>query len=260
MPSSTILRAASPDWRPLGILSSGERHVLILAIDDRTGASLIVKTLQPGLRGHAAARAALEAEGRTASRMRHETLVRFVGAHADADGCPCLVLGRAPGTTLAELVDLVGALPPERAAHVAAELLRGLHHMHRRGYGHGGVRARNVVVARSTTSPDRVVLVDYRRSRRAHDAAALERAIARDLFDVARLLMCLVTGARGAASSSRDVSGLPPGLGRVVARALSPAAGGGFASAREMRTALEPWASRFVAMFDDQRPCRWINL
>lgn len=251
MPSSTILRAASPDWRPLGILSSGERHVVILAIDDRTGASLVVKTLQPTLRGHGAARAALQAEARTASRMRHDALARFVAADADLDGSPRLVLERAPGASLAELVELVGIMPVERAAHVAAELLRGLHHMHRRGYVHGGVRLRNVIVARSSTTADRVVLVDYGRSRPAPDIAAPNGALARDLFDTSALLLRLVTGSSNPSERHRALASLPADLGAVVARGLSPASAGGFENARQMRWALEPWASRFAALFDD---------
>ncbi|HTI32750.1 MAG TPA: PASTA domain-containing protein, partial [Miltoncostaea sp.] len=86
------------------------------------------------------------AEARALERVSHPNVVRVLG-YGTTGGAAWIAFERAPGASLAALVDEHGALRPEEAAAVADGILRGLGAVHAAGLVHRDLSPANVFVA-----------------------------------------------------------------------------------------------------------------
>jgi len=123
--------------RPIGRGGSGS---VWLARDEQTGLDVALKIVPR--EGKRAARAAREMEA--ASRLRHERCVRAYDFGSD-EGHVYIAYEYVRGRTLRELIR-AGELDDAAAVELAAQILEGLAHAHRRGIVHRDVKPSNVLV------------------------------------------------------------------------------------------------------------------
>ena len=85
-------------------------------------------------------------EARLLRTVSHPNVVRALDHGTDAEGMPFLVMDRAPGTPLNELINAHGPLPPERLAAISAQLFAGLTAIHDARVVHADLKSHNVLV------------------------------------------------------------------------------------------------------------------
>jgi hypothetical protein len=127
-------------YRPLRPIGRGGSGSVWLARDEQTGLDIALKIVPR--EGKRAARAAREMEA--ASRLRHERCVRAYDFGSD-EGHVYIAYEYVRGRTLRELIRL-GELDDAAAVELAAQILEGLAHAHRRGIVHRDVKPSNVLV------------------------------------------------------------------------------------------------------------------
>jgi len=127
-------------YRPLRPLGRGGSGSVWLARDERTGLEIALKIVPR--EGKRAARAAREMEA--ASRLRHERCVRAYDFGEDA-GHVYIAYEYVRGLTLREVLR-AGDVDDAEAVEIAAQVLEGLAHAHRRGIVHRDVKPSNVLV------------------------------------------------------------------------------------------------------------------
>ncbi len=127
-------------YRPLKPLGRGGSGSVWLARDEQTGLEVALKIVPR--EGKRAARAAREMEA--ASRLRHERCVRAYDFGEDA-GHVYIAYEYVRGRTLREVLR-AEAIDDAAAVEIAAQMLDGLAHAHRRGIVHRDVKPSNVLV------------------------------------------------------------------------------------------------------------------
>ncbi|MDT0567476.1 serine/threonine-protein kinase [Streptomyces sp. DSM 3412] len=100
--------------------------------------------------------ARLEREAWAAARVANRNVVTVYDV-AMEDGRPWIVMELVRGLSLADLLDGEGPLPPQRAAHIGAEVLSALRAAHDAGVLHRDVKPANVLIS----NDNRVVLTDF---------------------------------------------------------------------------------------------------
>lgn len=127
-------------YRPLKPLGRGGSGSVWLARDERTGLDVALKIVPR--EGKRAARASREMEA--ASRLRHERCVRAYDFGEDP-GHVYIAYEYVRGRTLREVLRS-GEADDAAAVEIAAQVLDGLAHAHRRGIVHRDVKPSNVLV------------------------------------------------------------------------------------------------------------------
>ena len=138
-------------YRPLKPLGRGGSGSVWLSHDERTGLEVALKIVPR--EGKRAARASREMEA--ASRLRHERCVRAYDFGGDA-GHVYIAYEYVRGRTLRETLRTDGLADAE-AVEIAAQVLDGLAHAHRRGIVHRDVKPSNVLVEESEELSIRVL-------------------------------------------------------------------------------------------------------
>ncbi len=127
-------------YRPLKPLGRGGSGSVWLARDEQTGLEVALKIVPR--EGKRAARAAREMEA--ASRLRHERCVRAYDFGGDS-GHVYIAYEYVRGRTLREVLR-ADDVDDATAVEIAAQMLEGLAHAHRRGIVHRDVKPSNVLV------------------------------------------------------------------------------------------------------------------
>jgi RIO-like serine/threonine protein kinase len=206
-------------------------------------------------------------EGRALAKIQHNNVVRVLGieAHADRVGL-CMEFVR--GKTLADIVRGQGKLSASEAVLIGEDLCRALSAVHRAGFIHRDVKAKNVM--RDDTG--RIVLMDFGTGRAAEALSKNDRAgtplymapevfedgqssVRSDVYSLGVLLYYLVTGDYPVSARSVDElreaharrehrwlsevrPDLPIGFMQVVERAIALNPEDRYANAGELLAAL----------------------
>ena len=107
--------------------------------------AVAVKTLDPRLAEDEALRIRFRREAVAAAAVAHPNIVATYDTGED-DGVAYIVMELVEGATLRQAIDLHGALPPARAADIAAQVADALAAAHARGLVHRDVKPSNVLV------------------------------------------------------------------------------------------------------------------
>ncbi|MFE5296078.1 bifunctional serine/threonine-protein kinase/ABC transporter substrate-binding protein [Streptomyces sp. NPDC056632] len=143
------LKKADPStiagYRLLGRLGAGGMGVVYLA-RSAGGALAALKLIRAEHAADTGFRARFRREAATAERITGRWVVRVLGSDPEARE-PWLATEFVPGPSLAEAVELHGALPEQTVRALGARLADALHDMHGAGLVHRDVKPGNVLLA-----------------------------------------------------------------------------------------------------------------
>ncbi|MEU6121684.1 serine/threonine-protein kinase [Streptomyces sp. NPDC047123] len=159
-PVSQPERVIAGRYRLLAPLGEGGMGTVWRARDEVLGREVAVKEVRApaGLPAGEVDRlyARLEREAWAAARIPHRNVVTVYDV-AHEGGRPWIVMELVRGLSLSDVLEAEGALPPQRAAHIGAEVLAALRAAHDAGVLHRDVKPGNVLIA----NDGRVVLTDF---------------------------------------------------------------------------------------------------
>jgi serine/threonine protein kinase len=137
----------------LGRGGMGEVH----AARHRSGRLVAVKRVRNTLSSDQLMVERLTDEARLLRTVSHPNVVRALDHGTDGNGMPYLVMDRAYGTPLNQLIDEHGPLPHERVAAIASQLFAGLIAIHEARIVHADLKSHNVLV----DDVDIVTIIDF---------------------------------------------------------------------------------------------------
>ncbi|MFG2886427.1 serine/threonine-protein kinase [Streptomyces sp. NPDC048297] len=153
-------RLVASRYRLLSMLGEGGMGTVWRALDEVLHREVAVKEVRASAElppGHSARMyARLEREAWAAARVNAPGVVTVYDV-VSCDGRPWIVMELVRGRSLADAIGAGGALPPQEAARIGAEVLAALCAAHEAGVLHRDVKPANVML----TDAGRVVLTDF---------------------------------------------------------------------------------------------------
>lgn len=146
----------------LGQGGMGQVH----AARHRSGRAVVIKRVRNTLSSDQLLAARLADEARLLRAISHPNVVRVLDHGIGHDGRPFLVMDRAHGTPLYDVITARGPLPLERLAAIASQLLAGLAAVHAAGIVHADLTSSNVLV----DEVDIVTIIDFGLARAVSEA------------------------------------------------------------------------------------------
>lgn len=113
-------------------------------------------------------------EARLLRKVSHPNVVRALDDGTGSDGLPFLVMDRAHGTPLNQLIAQHGALPAERLTVIVSQLLAGLAAIHDAQIVHADLKSHNVLV----DDVNIVTIIDFGLARKVSRSSAASGLIA----------------------------------------------------------------------------------
>jgi serine/threonine protein kinase len=144
-------------------IGRGGMGVVYLATQAFPERRVALKILSPDLGVDPAFRERFVRESNAAASTEHPHIVPIYGA-GESDGQLYLAMRYVEGTDLRSLLEREGALAPERAARICAEIAQALEAAHEQGLIHRDVKPGNVLL----DGRDHAYLTDFGLIRRAH--------------------------------------------------------------------------------------------
>ncbi len=137
----------------LGRGGMGQVHVA----RHRSGRIVAIKRVRDTLSSDRMVVSRLSDEARLLRTVSHPNVVRALDHGTSADGLPFLVMDRAYGVSLSELIARHGWLSLERTAAITAQLLAGLAAIHDAQVVHADLKSQNILV----DDVDIVTIIDF---------------------------------------------------------------------------------------------------
>lgn len=246
----------------------------------RSGRVVAVKRVRNTLSMDRLVRERLEDESRLLRAVSHPNVVRALGGGTDADGQPYLVMDRAYGTPLNQVIRERGPLAREQVAAIASQLFGGIAAIHDAHIVHADLKSHNVLV----DDVNIVTIIDFGLARTLEQAAnpgglvagtpaymapemiaGGEASVVADIYAICVVLYEMLTGTTpfsGHISTilTRQLSenveppsrrapsrGISAAIDDVVLRGLDPAPVDRYQSVREL-------AAAFMAALDGRQP------
>lgn len=269
------------NYRLLRPLGKGGMGTVYEAEEQSTGRHVALKLIAPTIAASGAAVERFRQEGRLAGMISHPRCVFVLAADEDA-GQPYIVMELMPGSTLKDLVERHGPLPPQEAVAKILDVIEGLQEAHRLGVIHRDIKPSNCFLV----SDGRVKVGDFGLSKSLAGSAHLTRTgsflgtplfaspeqirgdpvdVRTDVYSVAATLYFLLTGQAPfqqwdpAAALARIVSDPPPpvrglrpevpqALDRVILRGLERQRKQRWRDLEALRRALLPFAAAPVSL------------
>ncbi|QLY28031.1 serine/threonine protein kinase [Nocardia huaxiensis] len=145
----------------MGVLGVGGMGTVYLAEHPRLPKRLALKLLHPALTDKPVTRARFESEAEHAAKLHHPNIIE-VYDRGDSGAQLWISMQYIDGFDAATVVARSGALRPDHAVHIAAEVGRALDFAHSGGVLHRDVKPANIMLERTGTDrPGRVLLGDF---------------------------------------------------------------------------------------------------
>jgi eukaryotic-like serine/threonine-protein kinase len=141
-------RSLGERYRLESPIASGGMATVWRGTDEVLGRPVAVKVLHEELANDPEVMERFRIEAIAAARLSHPSVVRVFDTGVDGDIC-YIVMELFEGTSLSEVLDRDGGLPPSEAARVVRGALQGLAHAHREGVVHRDVKPSNILVDES---------------------------------------------------------------------------------------------------------------
>ncbi|MFF0146748.1 serine/threonine protein kinase [Amycolatopsis sulphurea] len=162
-------RLVAGRYRVAGKIGAGAMGAVWQAHDEILGRTVAIKQmlLQPGLDQHEAedARQRTMREGRIAARLHHPNAITVFDVVTDDNGQPCLIMEYLASTSLAQVLQEHGTLPPLEVARIGAQVAAALREAHAVGIVHRDIKPGNILLAENGT----VKITDFGISRAKDD-------------------------------------------------------------------------------------------
>ena len=120
-----------------------------------------VKILHPSLAASPDVRSRFEREALAVGKVDHPNCVATYDVGRLADGSLYLAMELLEGRSLADVLEQDGQLPPGRALHILAHVLRGLAGTHAAGLIHRDIKPENIFLIHQGNDPDFAKLLDF---------------------------------------------------------------------------------------------------
>jgi len=120
-----------------------------------------VKVIRPEKAGDPQVLARFELEVRATARLSHWNTVEIFDYGRAADGTFYYAMEYLPGLSLGQLVEMYGAMPPERVIHLLAQVCEALSEAHAQGMIHRDIKPGNVFAAHRGGVYDVAKLLDF---------------------------------------------------------------------------------------------------
>ena len=127
------------------------------AIDERTGATVVVKIPSLALIGDPATFSRYQRELEIGGRLEHPRVQRLIGSGQLRGGAPYMVLEYVPGESLRAYLSAHAPLPVDEAVRLVLELADALQYCHDRGVVHRDLKPENLYV----TPEGHIVVGDF---------------------------------------------------------------------------------------------------
>lgn len=193
--SGTGKRLVKFEYQVGQVIAHGAYGVVHLCLRADTGEMFALKELRaiPGdhvdVHERLAAMDSFNEEARMLRKRKHRNVVRYIGTQK-GPGCYRIFMEYVPGGNVRSFLQRFGVLSEEVVRAYTRQLLNGLVHVHRLGIAHGALSLAHLLVQASgvvkLTGFGDAVWVGM--GRRSHATAA------RDIWDVGRMVMEMVTG------------------------------------------------------------------
>jgi tetratricopeptide (TPR) repeat protein len=152
-----LVQAVGAEYELLRLLGRGGMGAVYLARDKALERLVAIKVLPPGAGTDAAAIERFRREARTVAALQHGAIVPLF-AFGERRGLCWFVMGYVRGESLASRIEREGALEPEAARAILAQLADALDHAHRQGVVHRDIKPDNVLIDDTT---GRALLTDF---------------------------------------------------------------------------------------------------
>ena len=261
-------------------LGEGGWGAVHAAVQTDLGRQVAIKVLHLGAAIEAEGLVRFEREARAAAALGHPNIAQVTDFQARPGEPPFLVMELLSGETLGAAIGTAGRLPVSRVAWIAHQVLSALEAAHGAGIVHRDVKPDNVFLVSASGVEDLVKLLDFGIAKLAGDgvqqmteAGAMMGSPAymapeqvtgaavdarTDIYAVGATMYRALTGSFPFDAPSlhalmmaittqplRPVTSLEarvdPAFAAIVERALRKEPSARFASAAEMRAAIEPW-------------------
>lgn len=133
-------------YRVIRRLGAGGMGVVYLAHDPKLDRRVAIKVVRADRLESPRAAARFRREARTLAKLRHPSIVQVHEIFEEGDR-EHVVMELVEGRTLAEVLEAEGALVPEKAIEILAEILEGLVVAHGEGVVHRDLKVENVMLA-----------------------------------------------------------------------------------------------------------------
>jgi serine/threonine-protein kinase len=287
-------------YRLLRKLGEGGMGTVYVGLQEPLGRKVAVKVLLPVLARDATLVARFQREAELAASLGHPNIVQVTDFGVE-DGAAFLVMDLLEGESLGAVIEREAPLTSERVRFIATQILSALEAAHARGVVHRDLKPDNVFLTSVSGVADLVKLLDFGIARLVEDAdqkmtatgqvlgtpayMSPEQARGRpvdarsDLYAVGVVMYEALSGGMPVSGSNYHelmfaivdqiptpltdlVSGLDPELVAVVNRAMHKEANARYASAAEMRAALDalgPLSARSPSRVPSRPPPTRVN-
>jgi serine/threonine-protein kinase len=168
----TALRSANVSADLLGQVVADRYHILkklgeggmgtvYLAEHVKMGRKSALKVMNPGMNTDPDAIARFNREASNASRLSHPNICGIYDFGETPDGLIYLAMEFIEGTSLTDLIEKGGSLPPSRAASIVHQTADALQVAHDAGIVHRDLKPDNIMVAKNRDGTDLVKVVDF---------------------------------------------------------------------------------------------------
>ncbi|WP_019819749.1 serine/threonine-protein kinase, partial [Saccharomonospora saliphila] len=144
-------RLVAGRYRVIKRIGTGAMGAVWQAHDDVLHRTVAIKQLmlQAGLDAHEAedARQRTMREGRIAARLHHPNAITVFDVVTDENGQPCLIMEFLDSTSLAQVLQQQGTLPPLEVARIGAQVASAIREAHDVGIVHRDIKPGNILLA-----------------------------------------------------------------------------------------------------------------
>jgi len=148
-------------YRVEGLLGRGGMGAVVSARDLHTGDAVALKLLPPRATRSRAAVERFLREGRAASRVASDHVVKVLEVGHEPGSAPYIVMEHLEGVTLGQLLKSRGALPIVEALHYVIEACIGVAECHAAGIVHRDLKPENLMVLGQPGLDARTKILDF---------------------------------------------------------------------------------------------------
>ena len=148
-------------YRVRRLLGSGGMGTVYKAENLAIGRTVALKVLHPHLADDGVTLMRFQREARAAAAVGSAHVVQVMDLGVEPGGAPYLVMEYVRGRSLAHHIRLEAPFEPERAAHIAGQILNALSAVHAQGIVHRDLKPENILLTKQAGRSDFVKVFDF---------------------------------------------------------------------------------------------------